>query len=131
MATPDAGPSIAGDAYGTFIAEQLQRETATKESFERRAVAVITTSGVLVGLLFGLAGAVIGQDDFTAPTTFARVLVVVALALFLVAAVLGILVNAPSERYQEADTRDLRRLTAAGYWEARVRSVHGGSAKFA
>jgi len=79
---------------------------------------VITTSGVLVSLLFGLAAVVTGADAFEAPTP-ARVLLVIALVLFVVAAVLGILVNAPTDRYQEADTRDLRRLTDARYWEGR------------
>ena len=46
----DGGRSI----YADFIKEQLDAQEARKVSLEQRGLAVITTSGALVTLLFGL-----------------------------------------------------------------------------
>ncbi|HEV8681174.1 MAG TPA: hypothetical protein VGS09_00135 [Actinomycetota bacterium] len=112
---PESG--MAGDAYGPLIEDQLNSERAAKSSFEQRAVAVITTSGVLVSLLFGLAAIVTSTEGFEAPYA-ARVLLAVALGFFLGAAVLGIAVNAP-RGYEEAASDNLRLLTEQEFWEAR------------
>ena len=40
--------------YSDYIKEQLDAQEARKISLEQRGLAVITTSGVLVTLLFGL-----------------------------------------------------------------------------
>ena len=40
--------------YGEYIKEQLNAQEARKNSLEQRGLAVITTSGALVTLLFGL-----------------------------------------------------------------------------
>lgn len=108
---------VAGDSYGPLIETQLNYERAIKGSFEQRALGVVTTSGVLVSLLFGLAAIVTQAEGFKAPPA-ARVLLVIALGLFLVAAGLSIRVNMP-RGYKEADVAKLRRLTEAEFWEAR------------
>lgn len=41
--------------YGEFIKDELEVQDKRKASFEQRGLAVITTSGVLVTLLFALA----------------------------------------------------------------------------
>jgi hypothetical protein len=43
------------DGYGEFIQRELDDQRAAKASIEQRGMAVITSSGVLVTLLFGLA----------------------------------------------------------------------------
>lgn len=108
---------IAGEAYGRLIDDQLETERAVKTSLEQRAFGVITTSGVLVSLLFGLAAIVTSAEGFEAPDT-ARILLTVALAFFLGAAVSGIRANTP-RGYQEALLQDLMRLTEQQFWEAR------------
>ncbi|HEX8117309.1 MAG TPA: hypothetical protein VF521_08555, partial [Pyrinomonadaceae bacterium] len=42
-------------AYGDFIKDELEAQDKRKASFEQRGLAVITTSGALVTLLFALA----------------------------------------------------------------------------
>src|SRR5438876_2404695 len=45
----------AGSVYADFIEKELDDQRASKTSMEQRAVAVVTTAGVLVTLLFGFA----------------------------------------------------------------------------
>src|SRR6266540_1704964 len=42
-------------AYGDFVKDELDAQDKRKSSFEQRGLAVITTSGALVTLLFALA----------------------------------------------------------------------------
>jgi hypothetical protein len=49
-----AARPTAGLVYGPLINAQVEDEQARKTSLEQRGLAVITTSGVLVSLLFGL-----------------------------------------------------------------------------
>lgn len=107
---------VAGKSYEQLIREQLDEERARKSSLEQRAVFVITSSGALATLLFGLAAAVTAATGFVLPPG-AKWLLVVAVPLFLVSAVLGILVNAPRE-YDEIATDELARVVDPQYWEA-------------
>src|SRR4051812_49050206 len=50
--------------YADYIAEQVVREDARKESVERRGLAVVTTSGALATLLFALAALSTKANDF-------------------------------------------------------------------
>lgn len=84
----------AGAAIAELIGEQLQAEAKRKESFEARGFSVITTSGVLVSLLLGLAALVTKSNGFTL-TAPARNMLVGALGLFVLAAVAGIVANLP------------------------------------
>jgi len=49
-----------------LIQDQLQKERDRRKAFEERAITVITTSGTLVTLMFGLAAVV------TSATSLAR-----------------------------------------------------------
>jgi hypothetical protein len=106
----------AGDAYATLISEQLAEERARKSSLEQRGLAIITTSGVLVTLLFGLAALTTKPQGYAVPdgAVFAFILALVA---FVTAGVLGIVINQP-RKYQEADVAELRRLIAPHFWGA-------------
>jgi hypothetical protein len=80
--------------YAEFIKEQLEAQDARRESIERRAMSVITTSGVLVSLLFGLAAVVTSAENFVLPRD-ARPWLGLSLLLFVVAAIMALLANFP------------------------------------
>jgi hypothetical protein len=106
---------FAGEAYGSLIDAQLREERALKASIELRAAAVITSSGVLVTLLFGFRALVDQRGaDFG---DFARWLIAGSLAAFVGAAVAAILANRPRS-YEEADVNALDRLTSEEFWLA-------------
>jgi hypothetical protein len=92
----------------------LSAEERRKTSFEQRGIAIITTSGVLVSLLFAL-GAVVTHSKGVHMSATSRALLVLALVLFLVAAVSGIVANYPV-RYELIATSDLRRLVEPEAW---------------
>ena len=117
-ATADEDPQepvgeIAGDANGALIADQLVDERSRKDSFERRALAVITSAGVVVSLLLGLAPLV------HKPPAVAQVCFAVALGLFAVAAALGIIASVP-RRYQETAPEHLWPLLEDRFWYGRA-----------
>ena len=60
---PVAGSSV----YSDYIAEQVSREDARKESLERRGLAVVTSAGAFVALLFGLAAFNVREKHFVLP----------------------------------------------------------------
>jgi hypothetical protein len=105
---------LAGSVFSELIAEQLTQERAVKSSLEQRGSLVITTSGTLVALLFGLGAVVSSRKDFEVPFDV-RVLFAIALGFFVLAAVLGLLANLPW-RYREVDERAMRRLVAKDLW---------------
>ncbi len=92
----------ASAAFGEYISEQMVEERARKTSLEARGLALITTSGVFTTLVLGIA-ALVGDADLPRA---ARVLLVLSLATFLVAAVMGVVVNKPAN-YDEPSTASL------------------------
>ena len=74
----------ASSVFGEYLKDELARQDARKSSFEQRGIAVVTTAGTLVTLLFGLAafstatGAHVGHEE--------RIWLAVALVLFLLCA---------------------------------------------
>lgn len=107
---------VAGKSYEQLIKEQLDEERSRKASLEQRAVFVITSSGTLATLLFGLATVVTGTTGLSLSGT-AKFFLVCAVPLFLASAVLGILVNAPRD-YDELGTDELARIVEPDYWQA-------------
>jgi hypothetical protein len=87
----------AGDEYATLVKEQLDGAYAKQASFEQRGIAVVTTSGTLASLLFGLVAAITTKSGFNF-SAVAEGLILAALASFLGAAVLGLFVNRPRLR---------------------------------
>jgi hypothetical protein len=90
--------AIAGDAYAALVKEQLDGAYAKQASFEQRGIAVVTTSGTLASLLFGLVAAITTKSGFTTFSTVAQILILGALTSFLGAAVFGLFVNRPRLR---------------------------------
>lgn len=104
------GTASAGDAvYRALIEAELDDQDSRKSSFEARAMAVVSTSGTLVTLLFGLASLVTADESFELSSS-ARCWLQVAVGLFLCAAVLALGVGLPWRVYgyapvDEADVK--------------------------
>jgi hypothetical protein len=107
-----AGEMAGRSVYADYIREQLEAQEARKVSLEQRGTAVISTSGLLVTALFGLV-TVSKQVKTTLEITMgARVLFVLAVAIFVVAAVSGILANLPLQ-YRGPTVKAMREAVRA------------------
>jgi hypothetical protein len=115
-------PASGIDAYGELLKDELDTQDRRKASFEQRGLAVITTSGVLVTLLFALAALSTKQaQTFVLPDT-ARDWLLAALVTFVLAAVAAVITNIPLS-YQAVDAAEIRgRLRGA---PIRVRTAGG------
>lgn len=82
------------DVYADFAKSLLDAEDSRKSSIEQRGIGIITTSGTLVTLLFGLTAAITASKSFTFPSV-ARGWLTLAAILFVVAAGAGIGTNIP------------------------------------
>jgi hypothetical protein len=89
--------ATAGDEYAALVKEQLDGAYTKQSSFEQRGIAVVTTSGTLASLLFGLVAAITARSGFSF-SGLAQAVILAALASFLLAAVLGLGVNSPQLR---------------------------------
>jgi hypothetical protein len=112
----EAETTAGQDVYAPLVENQLEEERARKTSLEQRGVAVISTSGVLVSFLFGLAAVVTNAKNFDLPGA-ARVLLVVTVALFVLAAVGGLVSNWPLN-YHQVQIANLHRLVSKENWNA-------------
>ena len=93
--TEPAEQSDGRTIYADYIREQVDAQEARKLSLEQRGLAVITTSGVLVTLLFGLTALSVRREStFVIPDT-AAALLIAALVFFVLAALLAIITNLP------------------------------------
>jgi hypothetical protein len=92
MADP---PTDGSEVYGGYVKEELDRQLARKASFEQRGLSVITTSGTLVTLLFGLAALSTKKAaTFALPGT-SKVFLVIALCFFVIAIAAALATNIP------------------------------------
>jgi hypothetical protein len=112
---PDqAWPSVAGAAFRSVVDDQLKREDVRKTSFEGRGLSIITSSGTIVTLVFGLAALATKATDFKLDST-SKTALAVALVLFVAAAACGIGANIPMG-YGEIQKPGLDRLVSEEYW---------------
>lgn len=88
--------------YFEYIARLVGDQEARKASIESRGLSVVTTSGGLVSLLFGLVAVVTKAEGFDLPTATHGPLTA-GLLLFVGAATCGLLVNKPSSDYLNVD----------------------------
>jgi hypothetical protein len=103
--TADSATASDDTGSGTYAALMLQLVTdqdARKASIEQRALAVVTTSGTLVTLLFGLVALLSKSNDYEMPRAAEGPLGIGA-GLLVVAAVLALATNAPLPGYKNAD----------------------------
>ena len=91
----------APDIYADYMKSLVDAEVARKTSLEQRGVAVVTTSGTLVTLLFGLIGVITAAKNLSFPTA-AHGYLVAAVILFAIAVGVGLAANLPFF-YEEAE----------------------------
>jgi hypothetical protein len=89
-----SGSESGAAVYAAYVTAQVVSQEERKRSFEQRGLAVITTSGVLVSLLFGLTAALTGVAGYHLPHA-SRGWILAALVCFVAAAVAAILTNVP------------------------------------
>ena len=78
-----------------FMQSEWGRIWQTKTSLEQRAIALITTSGVLVTLVFGFVAAVTKSKNLANFTSDEKILIGVALGLFVACAAIALWINVP------------------------------------
>jgi hypothetical protein len=100
--------------YAEYIREQLEAQEARKASLEQRGLAIVGTSGGLVTLLFGLTALTLDRDGVALPTS-ARILLVVALVLFVAAGLAALMTNIPLS--YEGVTAEALRGAVANRWD--------------
>jgi hypothetical protein len=92
--TTDGAPT-ATSVYGEYLKDEIARQDARQSSFEQRGIAVVTTAGTLVTLLFGLAALSTSSARGNPLHHEESVFLAVALVLFFAAGVLALLTNVP------------------------------------
>ena len=103
-----------GEAYAKLIEVELVDQRAVKESLERRAGGVITTSGVLVTLLFGLGSVITQRNGYALPNASVPWLYV-SLGAFVAAALTALVVSVPL-RYRAPTVPALNKLLTEPRW---------------
>jgi hypothetical protein len=78
-----------GELVAEFVKQQLDQEDKRRASLETRGVGVITVSGTLVTLLFGISAVVTKNSTFVAPH-FVKLRLGWALAFFALSSVIAI-----------------------------------------
>lgn len=94
----------ASEVVTSLVDAVLSEEAARKESYERRGLAVVTTSGTLVTVILAIAGL-----HHSAPTPLTVGLLAAALVSFVGAAAGGLLANLP-QGYKQISTESIATL---------------------
>jgi hypothetical protein len=116
MSTVDGAPATGVAAYGEYLKDQLAAEEKRKASLEQRGLAIVSSAGALVTLLFALGALATKAQDFVLEQE-AKVLLVAAVGIFLAAAVSALATNLPTpyenvspdalrDRLRESPVRD-------------------------
>jgi len=95
--------------YLEYVKEQVTEQDERKDSIEKRGLAVITSSGTIVSLLFALVAILTGVDKYELPNG-AEPWLGIALGAFAISSLAGILTNAPL-RYRSVEASELRKAT--------------------
>jgi hypothetical protein len=116
----------AGIVYRELIEQQVQEESARKNSFEQRGITVITSTGAFVSLVFGI-GAIATAQHLQASGPSRAVLAVAVLA-FAGAAACAIIVNLPM-RYLDATNDQMWEWASRRLWNLRAGSARRRAAR--
>jgi hypothetical protein len=111
----ESDPALAGLVIAELVAKELDNEHAVSASIQARGLAVISSSGTLVTLLFGLSALATKAQNFKLPASTKPPLYIAAI-LLVAAAVVGIVTNAPRKSEATALAR-LSPLLDSPYWE--------------
>jgi hypothetical protein len=112
-ARPD--PEPAGLVIAELVAKELDNENTVSASIQARGLAVISSSGTLVTLLFGLSALATKAQNFKLPPSVKPPLYIAAILLVAAAAV-GIMTNAPG-RSEAIALPKLKPLLESPYWD--------------
>ena len=108
---------LSGSVYEKYVESALEYEKDRKASLEQRGVAVVTSSAVLVTLIFGFATFAAGKGNID-PGPAPRTLLAVGLAGFLVAILFGLSVSHPlSKHYEPVAVASLKQAVDAANWD--------------
>lgn len=99
--------------YDDLLRDELAAEDTRKASLEQRGLAVITTSGALVTLLFGLAVLSTSGKHPVHLSPVANGALGLALGFFVLAALAALFTNQPMD-YKQASPKDIADLVNAG-----------------
>lgn len=102
-------PTSAAEVYDAYMATLVKEQDARMSSIESRSMAVITSSGALVALMFALVALISGADSFKLPSASKPALALAVVAMLL-AASLSIWAMAPTAGYETADEAGLEDL---------------------
>jgi hypothetical protein len=91
----DSPPASGIGTYGAFLKDEIAAQDQRKTSFEQRGLAVVTTSGTLVTLLFALAALSTKQQATFVLPDDAQTWLLRAVVFFFVAAVAALVTNVP------------------------------------
>jgi hypothetical protein len=127
MPTPDVSEEIAGPVIAQLIAKEVERTQATTTSLQSRGLAVISSSGTLVTLLFGLSALATNASNFTL-TASTKIPLILAAALLVLAAVAGIATNAPRQKHA-IGLDGLAPLLEDEPWSARAKNALQATAR--
>lgn len=108
-------PGRAEQVYSKVLDDMLSSEMVRKASIEQRGLSVISTSGVLISLLVGLAALLIGRDSTATFSLPSRLLLIGAATLFISASVFALAANAPRD-YGTFNDEDLDRIVDRHAW---------------
>jgi hypothetical protein len=124
VTTVDTDGGFAGKIYGELIADQLTQARTIKNSLEQRALAVITTSGTLVTLLFAFTAVTkavkslgSGHSQDVPLPELTRYLLGAAVIAFVVAVGVALSVN-DARRYHEVDKRGFDQILDQAVWSS-------------
>jgi hypothetical protein len=87
----------AGQVYASLVAIRLAEEEVRHGSLQARGLAVVTTSGTLVALIFAVAQFALRSRVVAEVPTASRWLLTIAAGAFVVAAFGGLLANVPRD----------------------------------
>ena len=113
--SPGADPAQAGPLIAELISKELDTEQSVTASLQGRGLAVISSAGTLVTLLFGLSAVATTAQHFRLPAA-AKPPLYLAAVLLVAAAIAGIVTNAPRGSKVTALKR-LGPLLEQPYWD--------------
>lgn len=114
-----------GSQWADFVEDQLTREFDRRGTLDTKGLAIVTSSGTLVSLVFAIGAIAIARKDTNfIPTATIAVPATLSLILFVIAATLGLFATRVIE-YSVADPRSLEKMRTE-HWkltDTQARSV--------
>lgn len=111
----EVGPSAAGKIYEKLVGTLLVGEEDRRKRVEARGATILTTSTTMLTLIFGLTVVVSGKD-YTFRNHCAIWFLTLALAAFVVSAVIAIFIQAYRFQYKIMSVESLESLVDATNW---------------